>query len=99
MSSHHDQIAKFTKTLEEWDYKVDRLEHRVKDLPDELREMAQAKYQKLVDYRTELKDKETQLKASSEQAVAEIEKSVSDVLDTFKLLFDDVEMEVEVEGT
>jgi len=99
MTSHHDQIAKFTKTLEEWDYKVDRLEHRVKDMPEELRSIAQQKYQKLLSYRTEIKQREESLLASSEHAVHEVEKSIEDVWGTFKLLFEDVEMDVEVEGT
>lgn len=99
MSSHHEQIQKFAQTLEEWDYKIDRLEHRVKDLPDELRSLAQNKFKKLLDYRDELKVKEERLIESSEHAVHEIEKSVEEVVDTFSLLFKDVEMDVEVEGT
>jgi len=43
MSSHHDRIAKLSKKLEEWDYKLDRLEHRIKDLPDELKAKSEAK--------------------------------------------------------
>jgi uncharacterized coiled-coil DUF342 family protein len=99
MSSHHEQIEKFAKKLEEWDYKIDRMEHRVMDLPDELRSIAQNKYQKLLDYRSGLKEKEDKLVASSEHAVHEIEKSVEDVWNTVSLLFKEVEMEVEVEGT
>jgi len=99
MTSHHDQITKFTKTLEEWDYKVDRLEHRVKDLPDELREIAQTKYQKLISYRNDLQQKEAKLAESSEKGLLDVEHSIDEVWGTFKLLFEEVEMEVEVEGT
>jgi archaellum component FlaC len=99
MTSHHDQIAKLAKTLEEWDYKIDRLENRVKDLPDELRAIAEAKYQKVLDFRNELQEKEENFIEVSESAVQEIEKSVASIADTFKLLFKDVEVAVEVEGT
>ncbi len=99
MSSHHEQIQKLAKTLEDWDYKIDRLEHRVKDLPEELRSIAQNKYQKLLDYRAELKAKEEKIIESSEHAVHEIEKSIEDYANTFSLIFKEVEMDVQVEGT
>jgi len=96
MTSHHDKIKQLTERLEAWDYKVDRLENRVKGMPDELRKNAQEKFQKIKDFQ-QLKEQE--LKAATEHAVHEIENSFDEILDTFKLLFEDVEMEVEVEGT
>ena len=98
MSSHKDKIAKLSQILEEWDYKVDRLEHRVKDLPDELKAAAEKKYQKLLDFRDNLKEKEEELISSSEHAVEEIEHSIESAVDTFKLLFEDVEVNTKVEG-
>lgn len=99
MSSHHDQIAKLSKTLEEWDYKLDRLEHRVKDLPEELKAIAEKKYQKLLEFRDSFKAKEEALIDASEHALEEIEHSVEEAVDTFKLLFEDIDVDIEVEGT
>ena len=42
MSSHHEHIEKFAKKAEEWDYKLDRLQHRLKDLPEEIKSKAQS---------------------------------------------------------
>jgi|TARA_R110001599_G_scaffold72427_3_gene201034 uncharacterized protein YoxC len=98
MSSHKAKINKLAQTLEEWDYKLDRLEHRVKGLPDELKAETEKKYQKLLDFRETLKQKEQALIESSGQAVNEIEASIEDTVDTFKLLFEDVEVNTNVEG-
>jgi archaellum component FlaC len=98
MSSHKDNIAKLAQTLEEWDYKVDRLEHRIKDLPDELKAVAEKKYQKLLAVRDSLKEKEAKLKSASNDAVEDIEKSIDEVVDTFKLLFEEVEVNSKIEG-
>ena len=98
MSSHKDKIAKLAQTLEEWDYKVDRLESRIKDLPDELKAVAERKYQKLLDFRDILKEKETELINASEHAVEDIEHSIEEVVDTFKILFEDIEVNSKIEG-
>jgi chromosome segregation ATPase len=98
MASHKDKINKLAQTLEEWDYKLDRLEHRVKNLPDEIQAAAEKKYQKLLDFRDSLKEKEQALIESSEQALEEIEDSIEETIDTFKLLFEDVEVNTKVEG-
>jgi uncharacterized protein YoxC len=99
MTSHHDKIEEITERLETWDYKVDRLESRVKGLPDELRIKALEKFQKIKDYQQSLQRKEQELKEATEHAVHEIENSFDEIWDTFKLLFKEIEMEVEVEGT
>ncbi|MFT6028708.1 MAG: archaellum component FlaC [Oleiphilaceae bacterium] len=98
MSSHKDKITKLAQTLEEWDYKVDRLEHRIKDLPDELKALAEKKYQKLLAFRDSVKEKETELINASEYAVEVIEYSIDEAIDTFKLLFGDVEVHSKIEG-
>lgn len=98
MSSHKQQIAKLAQILEEWDYKVDRLEHRVKDLPDEIKAAVEKKYQKLLDLRDNLKRKEQELLDASEHAVEEIEESIDEAVDTFKLIFEDVEVHSKIEG-
>ena len=51
-----------------------------------------------MDLRDSLKEKEAKLKSASEHAVEDIEKSVDDVVDTFKLLFEDVEVNSKIEG-
>tara|TARA_R110001592_G_scaffold237577_1_gene496824 strand:- start:21690 stop:21989 length:300 start_codon:yes stop_codon:yes gene_type:complete len=98
MSSHKDKIAKLAQTLEEWDYKLDRLEHRIKDLPDELKAVAEKKYQKLLDFRDSLKEKEAEIKNASDQAFEDIERSIEDAVETFKLLFEDVDVNSKIEG-
>lgn len=98
MSSHQDKIAKLAQTLEEWDYKVDRLEHRVKDLPDELKAVVEKKYQQLLSIRDNLKKKEQALLNASEQVIDDAEHSIEEAVDTFKLLFDDVDVNTQVEG-
>tara|TARA_R110002167_G_scaffold22114_3_gene79542 strand:- start:797 stop:1096 length:300 start_codon:yes stop_codon:yes gene_type:complete len=98
MSSHKDKISKLAQTLEEWDYKLDRLEHRVKDLPDELQAVVEKKYQKLLGFRDSLKKKEQALVDASEEAFDEVEASIEDAVGTFKLLFDDVEVSTKIEG-
>ena len=98
MSSHKDKIAKLSQTLEDWDYKLDRLEHRLKDLPDEIKAKADAKYEKLLGFRDSLKKKEQDLVSASEDAVEDIEHSIDETVDTFKLLFEDVEVNTKVEG-
>ena len=99
MSSHLDKIEQLAKRLEAWDYKIDRLEHRVKDLPDELRVAAQEKYQKIKDYQFSIQEKEQALKETTEHAIHDIENSFEEIWTTFKLLFEEVEMDVEIEGT
>jgi len=99
MTSHHDKIEQLTERLEAWDYKVDRLESRVKGMPDELRKSAHKKFQKIKDYRLSLEEKEQALKEATEHAIDEVEGSFEEAWDTFKLLFEEVEMEIEVEGT
>lgn len=98
MSSHQSKIARLTQTLEDWDYKLDRLEHRVKDLPDELKAAAEKKFQKLLGFRDTLKKKEEALISASEDVVEDIEHSIEDTIDTFKLLFEDLEVNTKVEG-
>lgn len=98
MSSHKDKIAKLTQTLEDWDYKLDRLEHRLKDLPDEIKAKAEAKYEKLLSFRDSLKKKEQALVSASEDAVEDIEQSIDETVGTFKLLFEDVDVNTKVEG-
>jgi predicted nucleic acid-binding Zn-ribbon protein len=98
MTSHHDKIEQITERLEEWDYKVDRLESRVKSMPDEMRTNALEKFQKIKDYQQSLQHKEQELKEAAEHAIDDIESAFDEIWDTFKLLFEEVDMEVEVEG-
>ncbi len=98
MSSHKDKITKLTQILEEWDYKLDRLEHRVKGLPDEVQEAVEQKFQKLLSYRDSLKKKEKDLVNATEQAIEDIEYSIDEAVDTFKLIFEDIEVHAKIEG-
>lgn len=74
MSSHHTAIQKFSQKLEELDYALDRLEHRLQDLPAEIKAKAGVKIQKLKDYRTELQDKEKALLADNAENCTTLKK-------------------------
>jgi len=97
MSSHHETIKNLTDHLEEWDYKINLLETRIKDLPDELKGNAEEKYQKLKEFQSTIPEKERALKDATEHAIHDIEASFKDLFDTFKLLFEDIELEISVE--
>jgi len=97
MASHHELIKDLTDKLEEWDYKLDRLEHRARDLPKDLRTEVEAKLEKLKSYRAKLEDAEQALRNDTDKAVHEVEASIEDVWDTVKLLFEEIELDVKVD--
>ncbi|MBK8973489.1 MAG: hypothetical protein IPM37_19870 [Hahellaceae bacterium] len=98
MSSHHTAIQKFSQKLEELDYTLDRLEHRLQDLPGEIKASASIKVQKLRDYRAELQEKEKALLEQSEEKLHNVEAVIDDALDTVKILFEDIQIDMKVEG-
>lgn len=98
MSSHHTAIQKFSQKLEELDYTLDRLEHRLQDLPGEIKAKAGVKIQKLKDYRAELQEKEKALLADSEEKLHDAEEAIEDALGTVKILFEDIQIDMKVEG-
>jgi len=98
MSSHHQQIKQLSELMEEWDYKIDRLEHRIQGLPAELNEAIQAKYQKLQEYRSSLQEKQQALKDAPAHMAQELAESLDDAKDSIKLLFEDIETDITVDG-
>lgn len=98
MSSHHQKIEQISQLMEEWDYKIDRLEHRIQGLPAELNEEIQEKYQQLKAYRSSLQEKQHTLKEAPAHIVEEIAEYLDDAKDAVKLLFEDIETDITVDG-
>lgn len=98
MSSHHQKIEQISQLMEEWDYKIDRLEHRIQGLPAELNEEIQEKYQQLKAYRSSLQEKQHALKEAPAHIVEEIADYLDDAKDAIKLLFEDIETDITVDG-
>lgn len=95
MTTHHDRIEALSKKLEEWDYKIDRLQHRAQDLPIELKGKAEQAYQEMVAARDQLREKQKILIDSSEQAYKDIEDSIEGLWRKVKQVFKDAKTELE----
>ena len=95
MTTHNDKIEALSKKLEEWDYKIDRLQHRAQDLPDELKGKAEQVYEEMLVYRDQLREKQQTLSESSEQAYKDIEASIEGLWGKVKQVFKDAKKELE----
>lgn len=72
MPSHEDYIQKLRNQLEEWDYELDRLEHRVEDLSNEARQRAKQKLEDAREYRQEVEGKLKRLEGAAGDAIQDI---------------------------
>lgn len=97
MSSHHDQIQTIANKLEEWDYKLDRLEHRLMDIPEGLRKTVHHKLEQVKQKRDQMLKRKAALQSGAGHAIHDAEESVEAVWDGVKLLFDEIELDVNVE--
>ena len=97
MSSHHAQIKLITDKLEEWDYKLDRLEHRLKDLPESVKQKSHEKLELLRGKRVKLLERKEALQSGAGDAVHEVEDSLEAIWGGAKLLFEEIELDVNVE--
>lgn len=93
MSSHKDLIAKLGKTLEEWDYQIDRLEHRVQGAPAELKSRLDDKMKSVQKYKAIVKDKISEIEKASNTAVDELNKTADDAWSSLKTAYDDLKSE------
>lgn len=97
MSSHHQQIQNFADLLEEWDYKIDRLEHRVRDFPQELSNTIHDKYDRLKAFRSDLLKKESDLEDRAQRGIHSLDDKIKETLNSMDILFQDIELDVNVE--
>jgi len=97
MSSHHAQITLITEKLEEWDYKLDRLEHRLRELPESVKQKSHEKLEQLRDKRKSLVEKKAALQSGAGDAAQGLEESLEAVWGGAKLLLEEIELEVNVE--
>ena len=72
MSSHQEYIDRLRKQLEEWDYELDRLEHRVRDLADQARERAKKQLESARGYRQDVEKKLERLEDSANHALEDL---------------------------
>ncbi len=97
MASHHELIKGLAEQLEEWDYKFDRIQHRLADLPREVSEKVDARLKQLDTLRHKLSQAQKEIQEASQEAVEEIEKDLEELWKSVTALFDEVEVEVKVE--
>jgi DNA repair exonuclease SbcCD ATPase subunit len=97
MSSHHELIEELAELLDEWDYKLDRLSHRVADLPKEVQQQTRDQLQKLKDFRENIRVQEKELRSKATKSVDELEELIDIAQDTFVLLYSDLTPQIKVE--
>lgn len=74
--SHESFIEKLRAQLEEWDYQLDRFEHRAKDMSHDLQEKAGTKVEEFRGKRHELEHKLGELEKASERALEDLRDGV-----------------------
>lgn len=87
MASHEEYIQKLRNQLEEWDYELDRLEHRVEDLGNEARERAKQKLEDAREYRREVEGKLKKLESAAGEALQDIRDGIELAWDGLKTGF------------
>lgn len=69
MSAHQDLIEKISNRLKDWDYQLDRLEHRISDLTGDAKQAARQRLEEARTHRQELRQKLDQAKGEAEQTL------------------------------
>ena len=87
MSSHQDYIERLRKQLEEWDYELDRLEYRVRDLAGQAEQRAQEQLESARTYRQEVESKLEKLEESASHAFEDIRDGLEIAWDGLKTGF------------
>lgn len=80
-------IDRIRRQLEDWDYQLDRFEHRVEDLGHELRARAQARVQEFRGKRHELEQRLGELEKASERALEDLKDGIELAWDGLKTGF------------
>lgn len=73
--------------LEDWDYQLDRFEHRVEALSQELRDKAKSRVTEFRDKRHELEQRLEQLEKASERALEDLKDGIELAWDGLKTGF------------
>ncbi|EKF76055.1 hypothetical protein A11A3_01135 [Alcanivorax hongdengensis A-11-3] len=84
MASHQQRIEKISETLKNWDYQLDRLEHRLIDLSEEARQQAK---EALADLKEQRKQMATRLEEGRSQAgemLEDFKDGMEKTMDDFK---------------
>jgi chromosome segregation ATPase len=76
MSSHQEYIDRLKKQLEEWDYELDRLSHRVEDLGQDARQQAKQKLEDAKAYRSEVEGKLKKMEQAAGDALDDLREGV-----------------------
>lgn len=84
MSSHQDYIDRLRNQLQEWDYELDRLDNRVRDLAGQARERAREQLDEARDYRREVEGKLEKLERSASDAIEDLRNGLEIAWDGLK---------------
>ena len=87
MSERRDFIKRAKQQLEDWDYQLDRFEHRVEDLAREAQDKARALLRDAREQRSKLKDKLESVESHSEAAWEDIKDGAEIAWDGLKTAY------------
>ena len=87
MSEKQSFIDRVRQQLEDWDYQIDRFEHRAEDLGKELEGKARAKLQEFRDRRADLEKRLKELEDKSEHALEDMKDGIEIAWDGLKTGF------------
>lgn len=85
--SKHEYVQKLKNQLDEWDYELDRLEVRAKDVQQSVSEKVKANV-------AELKEKSEQLKVRFREVEHATEEAAADVKDALEMAWNSLKMGV-----
>ncbi|MDX1805180.1 MAG: hypothetical protein R3292_14005 [Alcanivorax sp.] len=84
MSSHQQRIEKISDKLKNWDYQLDRLEHRLIDLSDDARQRANETLTTLKEQRQQLASRLEESRNSAGEMLDELKQSMDKAADDLK---------------
>lgn len=87
MSERRDFVQRAKQQLEDWDYQLDRFEHRVEDLARETQDKARALLRDAREQRSKLKDKLDSIESHSEAAWEDIKDGAEIAWDGLKTAY------------
>lgn len=85
--SHSELIEKIKAQLEEWDYEIDRMEHRAEEVQADVKTRYHHLLDDLKEKRTELVNKLDQYEDAAEDALEDLKEGVEMAWDSIKLGF------------
>lgn len=80
-------IEKMRSQLEDWDYQLDRFEHRAKDMREELQSKAKTRVEEFRDKRRELEGRVAELEETSGRALEDLRDGIELAWDGLKTGF------------